>query len=92
MEKLCLSFRLSVCLSGCFLRTGSLVFCEFQDGARNPYESQIFWKNIFCPIGEIGPKIGSSEFYDDNLCYFLCSCTNPIFGKNFVPEIAAFLN
>ena len=28
-------------------------------------------------------------FYNENLYYLLCSCTNPIFGKTFVPEIWA---
>ena len=28
-------------------------------------------------------------FYNENLYYLLCSCTNPIFGKNLVPEIYA---
>ena len=27
--------------------------------------------------------------YSENLYYLLCSCTNPIFGKIFVPEIWA---
>ena len=26
-------------------------------------------------------------FCNENLYYLLCSCTNPIFGKLFVPEI-----
>ena len=29
-------------------------------------------------------------FYNENLHYLLCSCTNPIFGKNFVPDVHAF--
>ena len=28
-----------------------------------------------------------TEFYNENLYYLLCSCTNPVFGKIFVPEI-----
>ena len=28
-------------------------------------------------------------FYNENLYYFLCFSTNPIFGKNLVPEIKA---
>ena len=28
-------------------------------------------------------------FYNENLYYLLCSCTNPIFRKIFVPEIWA---
>ena len=28
-------------------------------------------------------------FYNENLHCYLCSCANPIFGKNFVPEIWA---
>ena len=49
---------------------------------------------------ENGPKTGFFEFiekfchsflvnlfYNENLYYLLCSCTNPIFGKIFISEI-----
>ena len=51
---------------------------------------------------KFGPKTGFFEFieksghyvllnlfYNDSLYYFLCPCTNPIFGKIFIPEIWA---
>ena len=58
-------------------------------------------KNFFCPKnGENGPKIGffgftekfSHKFFlnlvdKESSYYFLYSCTNPILGKNQVPEI-----
>ena len=36
------------------------------------------------------PAVPSDDlFYNENLYYLLCSCTNPTFGKNLVPEIYA---
>ena len=32
-------------------------------------------------------RIFFNLFYNDNLYYLLCPCTNPIFGKKLVPEI-----
>ena len=88
-----------------------LFFCKFQNGARDPYEvvcnSQIFWKNLFCPQNwKNGPKMGQKQgflefiekfdhqfllnlFNNENFYYMLCSCTNPMFEKIFVPEIWA---
>ena len=53
-------------------------------------------------LAKNGPKTGLFEFigkfcywtllnlfYNKNLYYLLCSCTNPIFGKILVPEIWA---
>ena len=62
------------------------------------WQCQIFWKKkIVLP-----PKIGFYEFsgnfgrqyllilfYNKNLCYLLCSSTDPIFEKMFVSEIWA---
>ena len=28
-------------------------------------------------------------YYNENFYYLLCSCTNPIFGKDLVPEMLA---
>ena len=73
------------CHSACFRGIGLLGFSEFWHGARNSYhvvcDSQIFWKNFFCPKNwGNGPKIGFFEFevkcgqkfslnlfYDENL-------------------------
>ena len=58
---------------------------------------------FFCPQNwENGPKLGLKQVffnllenwfinltYNENLYYLLCFCTNPIFGKIFVPEIWA---
>ena len=42
-----------------------------------------------CPKNcENGPNM-LDLFYHENLYYFMCSCTNPIFWKIFVPEIWA---
>ena len=55
----------------------------------------------FCGKRFFDPKIGKMDhewaknkilviiFYHENLYYLLCSCTNPIFEKMFVPEIWA---
>ena len=63
-----------------------------------------FLKKIFLPqkCGGNGPKIGFFEFigkishyfflnlvYNESLCYWLYSCTDPIFGKNLIHEIWA---
>ena len=65
-------------------------------------QSQIFWKNFLCSqdgqkrgFFEIIGKFGHSFFLNlsynlfcsETLSYYLCSCTNPILGKNLVPEI-----
>ena len=43
------------------------------------------------PFFEYTEKFGYSVllnlFYNENLCYLLCFCTNPIFGKISVTEI-----
>ena len=58
----------------------------------------IFRENCFCPkigkwffqfIGKFGNKFFLNLIYNKNLYYLLCSCTNPIFGKVFVPKIWA---
>ena len=60
-------------------------------------------KNFFCLQNwENGPKTGFFQyigkfcdlfwlhlFYNENWYYLLCSCTNPIFKKIFIPEIWA---
>ena len=38
-------------------------------------------------IERFGHQFLLNLFYNENLHYLLCSCTNPIFGKIFVPEI-----
>ena len=56
----------------------------------------------FCNKGKMGTKYGFLEllknvvinffwilFYNESLYYLQYSCTNPIFGKNQVPEIFA---
>ena len=40
-------------------------------------------------IGKYGNWYLMNLIYNENVYYLLCSCTNPIFGKNFVPEIWA---
>ena len=40
-------------------------------------------------IGKFGHKFLLNSIYNENLYYLLCSCTNSIFGKIFVPEIWA---
>ena len=42
-------------------------------------------------IGKFGHTFLVNLFYYQNLYYLLCSCTNPIFGEIFVPEIWAKL-
>ena len=56
-------------------------------------------KNLFLKFGEMDQKQGFefieifghlfllNLFDNENFYYLLCSCTNPIFGKIFVPEI-----
>ena len=80
-------------LSGSFLGIVLLFFSESWDGNRN-FKLEKLNKN--------GPKTGFFEFieqfshefflnlfYNENLFYLLCSCTNPIFGKIFVSDIRA---
>ena len=91
-------------LSGCFLRTKSLDLFEFWHCARNPYsvvhDSPIFLKTFAQKIREMGQKqdflnlkknfvITFHRTCSVNFQYLLCSSTNPIFGKNLVPEIQA---
>ena len=60
-NRVCLSFRPSVLLSGCFLGIVSSVFSKFWHGAKNPYEvvqSQMFQKICFLP-----PKLGKWTRY-----------------------------
>ena len=60
-----------------------------------------FFENFFCPTnGENGPKIGFLGFigkcshyfflnlvYKESSCYLLYFWTNPLLGKNLVPEV-----
>ena len=86
----------------CFLGIGSLGFSEFRHGTRKLYQvvdSRLFGKTFFAPkISRSGPKVKCFEFKEKsghwfslNLfimkIYLLCSCTNLLSGKNFVPEI-----
>ena len=99
------SFHLSFCLSGCFLGITSLVFSNFDmvlEIHMKLYVTAGFSGNFFCPqnwekwarnrVFEFIKKFGHyfllNLFYNENL-YLLCSWTNPIFGKVFVPEIWA---
>ena len=38
-------------------------------------------------IEKFGHQFLLDLFYNENLCYLVCSCTNTIFGKIFVPEV-----
>ena len=38
-------------------------------------------------IEKFGHSFLLNLFFNENSDYLLCSCTNPIFGKIFVPEI-----
>ena len=40
-------------------------------------------------VGKFGHQLLLNLIYNENLYYFLCSCTNPIFEKILVPEIWA---
>ena len=53
--------------------------------------SQKMKKRVKCSFEFIGKfSLCSLNFvYNENLHYLLCSCANPIFGKNLVPEIWA---
>ena len=44
-------------------------------------------KNRFFSIWKNCSQFLLNLFYNENVCYLLCSCTNPIFGKNLVPEV-----
>ena len=92
----------SVLLSRHFHGIVSLVFYEIRGGARIPceivHDSQIFQENFFPKkLGkwtQNGLKTGFFQFIWNfghqfllNLIYDLCSCTNPMFGKIFLPEI-----
>ena len=85
-------------LSGCFLGIWSWNFSECCHGARKPYEvvhgSLIFLEKLFCSknsfflIWKNWSQFSMNLFYNENVyCYLLFSCTNPIFGKNLVPEV-----
>ena len=87
-----LSFHPSVPMSGSFLRICSLVFSETQHGVRGPCDlvrdrAGFFEKKNLCP--KSGPKIRFflNLVHNEILYYLLYSCSNPIFGKNLVPEI-----
>ena len=75
---------LFVFLSRYFLGILPLIFCKFWHGGRNPYEvvqdSAIFKKFFFWP------KIGKIVLWW-KFIFFVCSCSNPIFGKIFIPKI-----
>ena len=62
------------------------------------FPEKIFWtknqKNgpetgFFEFIEKFGHQYLLKLFYDQNIYYLLCSCTNPLSGKIFVPEIWA---
>ena len=45
-------------------------------------------KNRFLEFKEkFGYQFSLNLFYNEYVYYLLCSCTNPMFGKNFVPEM-----
>ena len=56
---------------------------ELGKWAKNGPKTKFFWF-----IEKFGHYL-LNLFSIDNLCYFLCSCTNSIFGKIFVPKIWA---
>ena len=101
LNRVCPSFRQSFHLSWYFLGIVSLIFSKFWHGGRilcevvhgrSRFSGKIFFTTR---IGRMGPKwaknlvILLSLIYNENLYYLLCSCTNPIFEKIFVPEIWA---
>ena len=95
------SLRPSFRLCGCFFGIVSLFFSKFCYGARNPNEvvrdNWILGKwtknepktKFFKFIEKLCHWILLDLFYNENLYILLCCCTNPIFGKIFVPEIWA---
>ena len=46
-------------------------------------------QGFFKFIGKFGNQFLLNSIYNKNLYYLLCSCTNLIFGKNFIPQIWA---
>ena len=38
---------------------------------------------------KFGHQFSLTLFCNENLCYLVCFCTNPIFGKYLVPKIQA---
>ena len=46
-------------------------------------------KQGFFNLLKIWSLIFTEFVYNEDLCYLLCSCTNPIFWKDLVPEILA---
>ena len=86
-NNVCPSFCPAVFL-GVF-ETGLLRFSEFWHGGKNPQvvcDNQSFSKNFNFPKKneEMCQKKGFLNLY---LYCLLCSCTNPMFGKNLIPEI-----
>ena len=63
----------------------SLNFSIFQHGARTPFE--VVCKRAWFFGKTFALKIGEKFLHNENLYYLLCSCTNPAFGKNLIPEI-----
>ena len=66
-------------------------FCH---GARNPYkvvhDSPFFGMSKKIVFFNLKKKLVINLlnlFYSENAYYLRCSCTNPIFGKDLVPEI-----
>ena len=86
-----------------FLGLARYFFSENQHGEAHVLcvSGPIFFKKIFCPKnGENGPKIGFFYLLEnlviiffwiwkESSYYLLYFCTNPILGKNQVPEIWA---
>ena len=71
---------------------GSLVFSETQHGVRGTcgavHNRAGFFDVFLSNYGENGPKMFFFKFVVlFSLYYLLYSCTNPILGKNLVPEI-----
>ena len=97
--------RPSILLSGDFLGISSLDFSEIQYGVKGPCDVVHLRAGFFCfQNGKNGPKKGFLEFMGKFRYYFFLNlvyketlylyqllyfCTNPILGKNVVPEIWA---
>ena len=86
-----------VCPSGClgvllefyrqfFLNFGMVLETHMKLGVTEPNFPE---KKFIEFIKKFGDELLLNLFYNEDLYYLLCSCTNPIFGKIFVPEIWA---
>ena len=72
-----------------FLGIWSLFFSKFWHCAGNPYDFAGFldFAKFFDFLEKLGKLFSLNLFYNESLYYLSFPCTNPLFGKNLVPDI-----